>query len=147
MFEGSNLVNVYFGQRPTCDNLVIEAKCKSKLTTCIYWYRDWGPHTLGPPPCIFMARTVATSTTQFGIRPKHEKISSTSSRRMWYTERQSSDIPLYRHFILKNFSIPMSAPKPASVTGMNRVQSIITLRFSNCCTYFVWKVTTDTKSL
>lgn len=25
MFEGSNLVNVYFGQRPTCDNLVTEA--------------------------------------------------------------------------------------------------------------------------
>lgn len=48
--------------------------------------------TLGPPPCIFNARTVATRTTTFGCRPET------------------------RHLMLKNFSIPMSAPKPASVT-------------------------------
>lgn len=51
----------------------------SKLTVC-------------PPPCIFSARTVATSTTTWGLRPE------------------------YRHLMLKNFSMPMSAPKPASVT-------------------------------
>lgn len=48
--------------------------------------------TFGPPPCIFNARTVATRTTTFGCRPET------------------------RHLMLKNFSIPMSAPKPASVT-------------------------------
>lgn len=48
--------------------------------------------TFGPPPCIFNARTVATRTTTFGCRPEA------------------------RHLMLKNFSIPMSAPKPASVT-------------------------------
>ena len=48
--------------------------------------------TVGPPPCIFRALTVATSTTTCGRRPE------------------------YRHLMLKNFSIPMSAPNPASVT-------------------------------
>lgn len=48
--------------------------------------------TFGPPPCIFRARTVATSTTTLGRKPDA------------------------RHLMLKNFSIPMSAPKPASVT-------------------------------
>lgn len=48
--------------------------------------------TFGPPPCIFNARTVATSTTTSGLSPEA------------------------RHLMLKNFSIPMSAPKPASVT-------------------------------
>mmetsp|Transcript_11659 Transcript_11659/g.28664 ORF Transcript_11659/g.28664 Transcript_11659/m.28664 type:complete len:387 (-) Transcript_11659:843-2003(-) len=47
--------------------------------------------TGGPPPCIFRARTVATMTAHFGLRPDS------------------------RHLMLKNFSIPMSAPKPASV--------------------------------
>lgn len=49
--------------------------------------------TLGPPPCIFRARTVATNTTTLGTRPEA------------------------RHLMLKNFSIPISAPKPASVTA------------------------------
>lgn len=48
--------------------------------------------TFGPPPCIFRALTVATSTTTSGLRP---------------------DV---RHLMLKNFSMPISAPKPASVT-------------------------------
>ena len=48
--------------------------------------------TLGPPPCIFKARTVATNTTALGVSPDD------------------------RHFILKNFSMPISAPNPASVT-------------------------------
>jgi hypothetical protein len=48
--------------------------------------------TLGPPPCIFKARTVATMTTQLGERP------------------------LTRHLMFMNFSIPHSAPKPDSVT-------------------------------
>lgn len=48
--------------------------------------------TVGPPPCIFSALTVATSTTALGIRPEA------------------------LHLMLKNFSIPMSAPNPASVT-------------------------------
>ncbi len=48
--------------------------------------------TVPTPPCIFKARTVATITTQFGFRP------------------------LIRHLMLKNFSIPQSAPKPDSVT-------------------------------
>jgi len=38
------------------------------------------------------ARIVPTRTTQFGLRP------------------------LKRHLMLKNFSMPMSAPKPDSVT-------------------------------
>lgn len=29
-------------------------------------------------------------------------------------------VPLYLHLILKNFSIPMSAPNPASVTTLKR---------------------------
>lgn len=45
--------------------------------------------TGGPPPCILSARTVATMTTALGASP------------------------LARHLMLKNFSIPMSAPKPA----------------------------------
>jgi len=48
--------------------------------------------TLGPPPCNLRARIVATRTTQLGTKFE------------------------YRHFMLKNFSIPISAPKPASVT-------------------------------
>lgn len=48
--------------------------------------------TFGPPPCIFKALTVATSTTTLGTKPDT------------------------LHLMLKNFSIPMSAPKPASVT-------------------------------
>ena len=48
--------------------------------------------TLGPPPCIFRARTVATTTTASG------------------------KIPLVRHLMSTNFSKPMSAPKPLSVT-------------------------------
>mmetsp|Transcript_27402 Transcript_27402/g.71922 ORF Transcript_27402/g.71922 Transcript_27402/m.71922 type:complete len:343 (+) Transcript_27402:644-1672(+) len=48
--------------------------------------------TLGPPPCILRARTVATRVTAEGMSPEA------------------------RHFMSKNFSIPMSAPKPASVT-------------------------------
>lgn len=54
--------------------------------------------TFGPPPCIFRARTVATSTTTSGFNP---------------------DV---RHLMLKNFSMPMSAPKPASVTEQGRRQ-------------------------
>lgn len=53
--------------------------------------------TLGPPPCIFRARTVATRTTTLGTRPEA------------------------RHLMLKNFSIPISAPKPASVTVRKQV--------------------------
>jgi len=47
--------------------------------------------TLGPPPCIFSACTVATSITQSGTKV------------------------LERHFMLNAFSMPQSAPKPASV--------------------------------
>ena len=48
--------------------------------------------SLATPPCIFSARTVATITTASGLRPA------------------------LRHLMLKNFSAPRSAPKPASVT-------------------------------
>mmetsp|Transcript_22467 Transcript_22467/g.53260 ORF Transcript_22467/g.53260 Transcript_22467/m.53260 type:complete len:289 (+) Transcript_22467:718-1584(+) len=48
--------------------------------------------TGGPPPCILSARTVATITAHLGLRPDS------------------------LHLILKNFSIPISAPNPASVT-------------------------------
>ena len=48
--------------------------------------------TLPRPPCILRARMVATMTTQSGTRP------------------------LVRHLMSMNFSIPMSAPKPDSVT-------------------------------
>ena len=49
--------------------------------------------TVGPPPCILRALIVATRTTALGTRPE------------------------FRHLMLKNFSMPMSAPNPASVTG------------------------------
>lgn len=48
--------------------------------------------TLGPPPWLFSALTVATITTALGLRP------------------------LVRHLMFINFSMPISAPKPASVT-------------------------------
>ena len=48
--------------------------------------------TSGPPPCIFSARTVATSTDTSGFSPDR------------------------RHFTFQNFSKPMSAAKPDSVT-------------------------------
>ncbi len=48
--------------------------------------------TLGPPPCIFRARTVATRTTALGASP------------------------LVRHLMSTNFSNPRSAPNPDSVT-------------------------------
>jgi hypothetical protein len=48
--------------------------------------------TGGPPPCILSALIVTTMTTALGTRP------------------------LVLHLMLKNFSMPMSAPKPASVT-------------------------------
>ena len=48
--------------------------------------------TVGPPPCIFRARMVATSTDTLGVRP------------------------LRRAFTFQNFSKPMSAAKPDSVT-------------------------------
>lgn len=57
--------------------------------------------TLGPPPCIFRARTVATSTTTLGTKPEA------------------------RHLMLKNFSMPISAPKPASVTVENQVGHLL----------------------
>ena len=44
------------------------------------------------PPCILSARTVATMTAASGFSPA------------------------FRHLMLKNFSAPRSAPKPASVT-------------------------------
>ncbi len=49
------------------------------------------------PPCILSARTVATTTAASGTRPEA------------------------RHLMSKNFSAPMSAPKPASVTTMSEV--------------------------
>ena len=48
--------------------------------------------TFGPPPCIFSARTVATSTDTLGVRP------------------------LRRVLTFQNFSKPISAAKPDSVT-------------------------------
>lgn len=48
--------------------------------------------TAGPPPCIFNARTVVTRTTASGV------------------------FCAARHLMSKNFSMPMSEPKPASVT-------------------------------
>ena len=58
------------------------------------------PATILPtPPCIFSARTVATTTAQSGARPEA------------------------RHLMSKNFCAPMSAPKPASVTTISEVAS------------------------
>ena len=48
--------------------------------------------TFGPPPCILSARTVATRTETFGVRPDR------------------------RVLTFQNFSKPMSAAKPDSVT-------------------------------
>lgn len=75
--------------------------------------------TLGPPPCIFRARTVATSTTTLGTRPEA------------------------RHLILKNFSIPISAPKPASVTVQKQVgNELLSSEHSNQCLIKVQALTT-----
>lgn len=63
-----------------------------QLQCYIVCYKKVQKLTLGPPPCIFKALMVATSTTTLGIKPE------------------------VLHLMLKNFSIPISAPKPASVT-------------------------------
>mmetsp|Transcript_10912 Transcript_10912/g.26221 ORF Transcript_10912/g.26221 Transcript_10912/m.26221 type:complete len:206 (+) Transcript_10912:244-861(+) len=66
---------------------------RSSTFSSVYSFWSGLPaETGGPPPCIFRARMVATITAAFGFRP------------------------LYRHLMLKNFSMPMSAPNPASVT-------------------------------
>mmetsp|Transcript_35569 Transcript_35569/g.39648 ORF Transcript_35569/g.39648 Transcript_35569/m.39648 type:complete len:286 (-) Transcript_35569:734-1591(-) len=65
---------------------------KSTFSSMYSFWSGLPADTGGPPPCIFNARTVATMTAALGFKP------------------------LYRHLMLKNFSIPMSAPKPASVT-------------------------------
>src|ERR1035437_7918793 len=58
------------------------------------------PATILPtPPCIFRARTVVTITASSGLSPDA------------------------RHLISKNFSAPMSAPKPASVHTISLVAS------------------------
>mmetsp|Transcript_3448 Transcript_3448/g.5023 ORF Transcript_3448/g.5023 Transcript_3448/m.5023 type:complete len:387 (+) Transcript_3448:543-1703(+) len=67
------------------------ARTSSRFSSLYTWGSGVPACTLGPPPCIFSARTVATITAQLGTSP------------------------LYRHLMLKNFSMPMSAPKPASV--------------------------------
>ena len=60
------------------------------------------PATILPtPPFIFSARTVATTTAASGVRPDA------------------------RHLISKNFSAPMSAPKPASVQTISFVARAI----------------------
>lgn len=71
----------------------------SKVQFCCLLFYSKGSTvlTLGPPPCIFRARTVTTSTTTLGTKPEA------------------------LHLMLKNFSMPMSAPKPASVTVENQV--------------------------
>mmetsp|Transcript_14808 Transcript_14808/g.41264 ORF Transcript_14808/g.41264 Transcript_14808/m.41264 type:complete len:252 (+) Transcript_14808:625-1380(+) len=67
--------------------------CNNSTFSSVYsFWRGFPADTGGPPPCIFRARTVATITAAFGFNP------------------------LYRHLMLKNFSIPISAPNPASVT-------------------------------
>ena len=59
--------------------------------------------SLATPPCSFSARTVATITTASGL------------------------MPALRHLMLKNFSAPRSAPKPASVTvySESRIASFV----------------------
>ena len=61
-----------------------------------YWEEelelDVPRNEMGQPPCIFRARTVATSTDTSGFSPDR------------------------RHLTFQNFSKPMSAAKPDSVT-------------------------------
>mmetsp|Transcript_3120 Transcript_3120/g.9608 ORF Transcript_3120/g.9608 Transcript_3120/m.9608 type:complete len:345 (-) Transcript_3120:385-1419(-) len=64
----------------------------STFSSVYAWSSGTPGFTAGPPPCILSARTVATSTAQCGTSPDA------------------------RHLMPKNFSMPMSAPKPASVT-------------------------------
>ena len=62
--------------------------------------------SLGTPPCIFRARTVATSTTASG------------------------EMFAWRHLMSMNFSAPRSAPKPASVTvySLRCMASLVAMR-------------------
>mmetsp|Transcript_17361 Transcript_17361/g.37706 ORF Transcript_17361/g.37706 Transcript_17361/m.37706 type:complete len:273 (-) Transcript_17361:681-1499(-) len=66
--------------------------------------------TAGAPPCIFNARSVATITAHLGFNPAE------------------------RHLILKNFSTPMSAPNPASVTTIPSLPTSLRA---------IWSATTD----
>ena len=63
----------------------------SVITTTVRALKSHGVNA-GAPPCIFSARTVQTITEAWGMSP------------------------LNRHFRFQNFSKPMSAPKPLSVT-------------------------------
>lgn len=55
----------------------------------------------GPPPWSFKALIVATITAAFGVKPE------------------------YLHLISQNFSKPISAPKPASVTKNKQKKSLL----------------------
>mmetsp|Transcript_5874 Transcript_5874/g.18677 ORF Transcript_5874/g.18677 Transcript_5874/m.18677 type:complete len:407 (+) Transcript_5874:455-1675(+) len=77
----------------TCFCTFATPALKRSRSSLVYAAASLAPGTTGgPPPCIFSARTVATTTQQSGSRP------------------------LPRHLMSTNFSKPMSAPKPASVT-------------------------------
>ena len=64
-----------------------------------------------PPPCIFNARTVATKTTTLGVSP--EDLPNRSNCQLVQMKKLHG---YPSHFMLKNFSMPISAPNPASVT-------------------------------
>mmetsp|Transcript_7833 Transcript_7833/g.25103 ORF Transcript_7833/g.25103 Transcript_7833/m.25103 type:complete len:341 (-) Transcript_7833:461-1483(-) len=79
----------------TCLTRLHTPRETSSVFSLVYASSSWAPGlTGGPPPCILSARMVATITAALGTRPDS------------------------RHFMLKNFSAPMSAPKPASVMTM-----------------------------
>mmetsp|Transcript_20905 Transcript_20905/g.45514 ORF Transcript_20905/g.45514 Transcript_20905/m.45514 type:complete len:278 (-) Transcript_20905:888-1721(-) len=97
-----SVLNLFTATTTLTPNFLAFSMCFAKLAhpfsnnstfSSVYsFWRGLPADTGGPPPCIFRARIVATITAALGFNP------------------------LYRHLILKNFSIPMSAPKPASVT-------------------------------
>lgn len=84
-------VLIQWNVRTTVAQFFLFFFCKIQRTpTPHFQHEDW--LTFGPPPCIFSARMVATRTTTSGCKPEA------------------------RHLMLKNFSMPISAPNPASVT-------------------------------
>lgn len=91
------------------EGAILENRCaeaglsvsKTQFGFTLFYQKGSMKLTLGPPPCIFRARTVATRTTTLGTRPEA------------------------LHLMLKNFSMPISAPKPASVTAENQVGNLL----------------------
>mmetsp|Transcript_15270 Transcript_15270/g.50138 ORF Transcript_15270/g.50138 Transcript_15270/m.50138 type:complete len:387 (+) Transcript_15270:537-1697(+) len=99
---GVSVGNTFIATTTGTPNFLVFSMCRVKLATpfltsstssFMYSNESGLPgETGGPPPCSLSARTVATITAACGFKPED------------------------RHFRFMNFSSPISAPKPASVS-------------------------------